>query len=180
MRSAIDTVFGDATSSETVDLQRLAAAVVASRWTTVLAGGPGTGKTYTVARILAVLQAVHGGSLRVGLCAPTGRAAAQLQASVSPGGSAGLDPTLITGAGALHAVTVHSLLGWYPGSNPRFGRGHTLPHDVIVVDETSMLSMTAMSRVLDAARPDARVIFVGDPHQLALSLIHISEPTRPY
>lgn len=167
LRSAIDTVFGDVTSSETVDLQRLAAAVVASRWTTVLAGGPGTGKTYTVARILAVLQIVHGGSLRVGLCAPTGRAAAQLQASVSPGGSAGLDPTLITGAGALHAVTVHSLLGWYPGSNPRFGRGHTLPHDVIVVDETSMLSMTAMSRVLDAARPDARVIFVGDPHQLA-------------
>ncbi|MCK8614214.1 exodeoxyribonuclease V subunit alpha [Gordonia sp. C13] len=139
-------------------LQKLAAAVAATRWTTVLAGGPGTGKTYTVARILAVLDRLQGPGLRIGLCAPTGRAAAQLQASVEA------ESTLPVTA---HAVTLHSLLSWRPGSNPRYGRGRTLPHDVIVVDETSMLSMTAMSRLLDAVRPDARVVFVGDPHQLA-------------
>ncbi|MBR7193305.1 MULTISPECIES: exodeoxyribonuclease V subunit alpha [unclassified Gordonia (in: high G+C Gram-positive bacteria)] len=155
LRAAIAAVY---TSPEDGHLQKLAAVVAATRWTTVLAGGPGTGKTYTVARILAVLDALQGPGLRIGLCAPTGRAAAQLQASVEA------ESTVPVTA---HAVTLHSLLGWRPGANPRYGRGRTLPHDVIVVDETSMLSMTAMSRLLDAVRPDARVIFVGDPHQLA-------------
>ncbi|WP_055475407.1 exodeoxyribonuclease V subunit alpha [Gordonia sp. HS-NH1] len=155
LRAAIAAVY---TSPEDGRLQKLAAAVAATRWTTVLAGGPGTGKTYTVARILAVLDALQGPGLRIGLCAPTGRAAAQLQASVEA------ESTVPVTA---HAITLHSLLGWRPGANPRYGRGRTLPHDVIVVDETSMLSMTAMSRLLDAVRPDARVIFVGDPHQLA-------------
>lgn len=155
LRAAIAAVY---TSPEDGHLQKLAAAVAATRWTTVLAGGPGTGKTYTVARILAVLDALQGPGLRIGLCAPTGRAAAQLQASVEA------ESTVPVTA---HAVTLHSLLGWRPGANPRYGRGRTLAHDVIVVDETSMLSMTAMSRLLDAVRPDARVIFVGDPHQLA-------------
>lgn len=155
LRAAIAAVY---TSPEDGHLQKLAAAVAATRWTTVLAGGPGTGKTYTVARILAVLDALQGPGLRIGLCAPTGRAAAQLQASVEA------ESTVPVTA---HAVTLHSLLGWRPGANPRYGRGRTLPHDVIVVDETSMLSMTALSRLLDAVRPDARVIFVGDPHQLA-------------
>lgn len=155
LRAAIAAVY---TSPEDGHLQKLAAAVAATRWTTVLAGGPGTGKTYTVARILAVLDALQGPGLRIGLCAPTGRAAAQLQASAEA------ESTVPVTA---HAVTLHSLLGWRPGANPRYGRGRTLPHDVIVVDETSMLSMTAMSRLLDAVRPDARVIFVGDPHQLA-------------
>ncbi len=155
LREAIAAVYS---SPDDGALQKLAAAVAATRWTTVLAGGPGTGKTYTVARILAVLDRLQGPGLRIGLCAPTGRAAAQLQASVEA------ESTLPVTA---HAVTLHSLLGWRPGSNPRYGRGRTLPHDVIVVDETSMLSMTAMSRLLDAVRPDARVVFVGDPHQLA-------------
>lgn len=155
LREAVAAVYS---SPDDGALQKLAAAVAATRWTTVLAGGPGTGKTYTVARILAVLDRLQGPGLRIGLCAPTGRAAAQLQASVEA------ESTLPVTA---HAVTLHSLLGWRPGSNPRYGRGRTLPHDVIVVDETSMLSMTAMSRLLDAVRPDARVVFVGDPHQLA-------------
>jgi exodeoxyribonuclease V alpha subunit len=137
--------------------QRLAGFVAAGRWITVLAGGPGTGKTFTVARILATLEHLSEHRLRIGLCAPTGRAAAQLESSVA---SYRRDTTPI------RAVTVHSLLGWRPGANPRYNRTNTLPHDVVVVDETSMLSMTAMSYVLDAIRPDARIIFVGDPHQL--------------
>ncbi|MBD0862671.1 exodeoxyribonuclease V subunit alpha [Gordonia sp. zg691] len=165
LRSAIASVYS---SPDDGIRQKLAAAVAATRWTTVLAGGPGTGKTYTVARILAVLDVLHGPGLRVGLCAPTGRAAAQLQASVEAESvQAGSTPSASPSAVTAHAVTLHSLLGWRPGSNPRYGRGRTLPHDVIIVDETSMLSMTAMSRLLDAVRPDARVVFVGDPHQLA-------------
>ena len=137
--------------------QRLAGFVAAGRWITVLAGGPGTGKTFTVARILATLERLSDHRLRIGLCAPTGRAAAQLQSSVA---------SYRTDATPIRAVTVHSLLSWRPGANPRYNRTNTLPHDVVVVDETSMLSMTAMSYVLDAIRPDARIIFVGDPHQL--------------
>ncbi|MFW0785046.1 exodeoxyribonuclease V subunit alpha [Gordonia sp. CPCC 206044] len=156
-RHAVDDVFGPA-RTDTVDLQRVAASMAAVSATVVVAGGPGTGKTYTVARILAVLDRLSGGTARIGLCAPTGRAAAQLQAAVSA------DPAAPS---SVRAVTVHSLLGWRPGSQPRYGRGNRLPYDVVVVDETSMLSMTAMSRLLDAVRPDTRVILVGDPHQLA-------------
>ncbi|NDZ95576.1 exodeoxyribonuclease V subunit alpha [Streptomyces sp. SID6673] len=155
--SAVDAVFGPAGPGD-ADLQRIAAEMAAVSWTLVVAGGPGTGKTYTVARILAVLDRLAGGGARIGLCAPTGRAAAQLQAAVSADDAA---------PRSVRAVTVHSLLGWRPGAAPRFGRGNKLPHDVVVVDETSMLSMTAMSKLLDAVRPDARVILVGDPHQLA-------------
>ncbi|AZG44642.1 exodeoxyribonuclease V subunit alpha [Gordonia insulae] len=155
--AAVDDVFGRRPPGE-VDLQRVAAQMAAISWTVVVAGGPGTGKTYTVARILAVLDRLAGGSARIGLCAPTGRAAAQLQAAVSADDAA---------PSSVRAVTVHSLLGWRPGATPRYGRGNRLPYDVVVVDETSMLSMTAMSKLLDAVRPDTRVILVGDPHQLA-------------
>ncbi|MFT4041732.1 MAG: exodeoxyribonuclease V subunit alpha [Gordonia sp. (in: high G+C Gram-positive bacteria)] len=155
LEAAIDEVFSDGVVAPR---QRIAAALAARRWTTILAGGPGTGKTYTVARILAVLDRLAGGGLRIGMCAPTGRAAAQLQASVLADGSL---------PGTTHAVTLHRLLGWRPGSAPRHGRSNRLAHDVIVVDETSMLSMTAMSRLLDAIRADTRLILVGDPHQLA-------------
>lgn len=155
--AAVEEVFGPAAPGA-VDLQRLAAQMAAVSWTLVVAGGPGTGKTYTVARILSVLDRLSGGSMRIGLCAPTGRAAAQLQAAVSADDAA---------PPSVRAVTVHSLLGWRPGSTPRYGRGNKLPYDVVVVDETSMLSMTAMSKLLAAVRPDTRVILVGDPHQLA-------------
>lgn len=153
---AVDEIFGPQTEANA--LQRLAARIAAVSSTLVVAGGPGTGKTYTVARIIAVLDQLAGGTARIGLCAPTGRAAAQLQAAV---GASGVAPP------SVRAVTVHSMLGWRPGATPRFGRGNTLAHDVIVVDETSMLSMTAMSALLDAVRPDSRLILVGDPHQLA-------------
>ena len=66
-------------------------------------------------------------------------------------------------------MTLHKLLGWRPGSSSRFrhNRGDRLPHDVVVVDETSMVSLTMMARLLEAVRPDARLILVGDPDQLA-------------
>ena len=79
--------------------------------------------------------------------------------------------TLLTGEAltGLHATTLHRLLGSRPDTSARFrhNRGNRLPHDVIVVDETSMVSLTMMARLLEAVRPDARLILVGDPDQLA-------------
>ena len=95
---------------------------------------------------------------RIALAAPTGKAAARLQEAVRDAGVDDL-PT---------ASTLHRLLGWQPGrSRFRHDRYDRLPYDVIVVDETSMVSLTMMARLLDAVRPDARLVLVGDPDQLA-------------
>ena len=138
------------------DRQRVAAALAVTRWTSVVAGGPGTGKTYTVARILQLLQE-QSPHLRIALAAPTGKAAARLQ---EQGNAQGVD---------VPAVTLHRLLGWRPDSATRFRHDadDRLPHDVVVVDETSMVSLTMMARLLEAVRPDARLVLVGDPDQLA-------------
>ncbi|CAA9318219.1 MAG: Exodeoxyribonuclease V alpha chain [uncultured Frankineae bacterium] len=156
VRAGLDRLFGTASAP---DRQRIAVAMAATRWTTVLAGGPGTGKTTTVARVLALL---HGPEVRIALAAPTGKAAARLQESVREQASGLGLPADLT------AVTLHRLLGWRPDSRTRFrhDRHDRLPYDVVVVDETSMVSLTMMARLLEAMRPDARLLLVGDPDQL--------------
>lgn len=157
--------------------QRLAAEVAVGRWTTVLGGGPGTGKTTTVAALLAVLHEQHeqggqhgqsGPRLRVALAAPTGKAAARLEEAIHQATArfGDADRALV---GVPTASTLHRLLGSRPGERTRFhhDRDNRLPHDVVVVDESSMLSLTMMARLLEAVRPDARLILVGDPDQLA-------------
>jgi exodeoxyribonuclease V alpha subunit len=148
--------------------QRLAAQVAASTWTTVLGGGPGTGKTTTVARVLALLLDQPTPPLRVALAAPTGKAAARLQAAVQTEARsfAERDRHQLP---SLAASTLHRLLGWVPGGGTRFrhNRDNRLPFDVVVVDETSMVSLTMMARLLEALSPDTRLILVGDPDQLA-------------
>ncbi len=151
--------------------QRAAARMAATRWTTVVCGGPGTGKTTTVARLLALLLDQDGPVPRVALAAPTGKAAARLQEAVQRE-SAALDPAdqaRLAAAGPLTASTLHRLLGTQPGGGSRFRyhRGHRLPFDVVVVDETSMVSLTLMARLIEAIRDDTRLILVGDPDQLA-------------
>ncbi|WP_296377898.1 MULTISPECIES: exodeoxyribonuclease V subunit alpha [unclassified Pseudonocardia] len=144
--------------------QRLAAAVGTLRRVTVLAGGPGTGKTTTVARLLAVIAEQPGPPPRIALAAPTGKAAARLQEAVAgelatPGVSGDLRVP--------EASTLHRLLGWRPGGRYRYDHTQRLPFDVVVVDETSMVSLTMMARLLDAVRPTSRLVLVGDPDQLA-------------
>ncbi|MEV6099721.1 exodeoxyribonuclease V subunit alpha [Nocardia sp. NPDC051981] len=168
VRRELDRLFPDhAGPGEPPDRQRLAAALATTQWTTVIAGGPGTGKTHTIARVLALLvahqRAVPGApALRIALAAPTGKAAARMQESVrEQAGEIGLPE--------LTAATLHRLLGWQRGGAGRFKHNefNRLPYDVIVVDETSMVSLTMMSRLLPAVRPDARLVLVGDPDQLA-------------
>lgn len=152
--------------------QRAAAEIAVSQAVTVLTGGPGTGKTTTVARLLALLAEHADASgttrLRVAMAAPTGKAAARLSEAVATevGKLDAVDRQRLSG---MQAVTLHRLLGSRPDSSVRFRhhRGNRLPHDVIVVDETSMVSLTMMARLLEAVRPDARLILVGDADQLA-------------
>jgi exodeoxyribonuclease V alpha subunit len=152
--------------------QRLAAEIVLSQAVTVLTGGPGTGKTTTVARLLALLTeqaaAAGGSGLRIAMAAPTGKAAARLSEAVATE-VAKLDAADRARLAGLESTTLHRLLGSRPETSVRFRhhRGNPLPHDVIVVDETSMVSLTMMARLLEAVRPEARLILVGDPDQLA-------------
>ena len=168
LAAGLDRVF----PAQGYDEQRGAARIALSQWMTVLTGGPGTGKTTTVAALLALLaeQAELTGRARprIALAAPTGKAAARLQEAVQIEidklGSA--DSARLSG---LHATTLHRLLGYRPDSSSRFRhhRGNRLPYDVIVVDETSMVSLTMMARLLEAVRTDTRLVSVGDPDQLA-------------
>jgi exodeoxyribonuclease V alpha subunit len=161
-------------AGETDGRQCLAAGAAVLRRLAIVAGGPGTGKTTTVARIVALLaeQAAAAGAAAplVGLAAPTGKAAARLEQAVHEE-AAGLrvDPSIRGVLVGLEASTLHRLLGWRPDSQSRFRhhRGQRLPHDVVIVDETSMVSLSLMARLVEAVRPDARLILVGDPGQLA-------------
>ncbi len=149
-----------------------AAAAVLCRFA-VVAGGPGTGKTTTVARIVALLaeqaQAAGAAPPLVALAAPTGKAAARLGEAVREQADAlAVDGGVRAYLRALEASTLHRLLGWLPGSHSRFRhhRGNRLPHDVVIVDETSMVSLSLMARLVEAVRPEARLVLVGDPGQL--------------
>lgn len=156
--------------------QRGAAELALTRALTVLTGGPGTGKTTTVARLLALLaeqaeldrRPGSPATLRIALAAPTGKAAARLLEAVQLEVDA-LSPADRDRLPTLTATTLHRLLGNRPGTSSRFrhNRDNRLPHDVIVVDETSMVSLTMMARLLEAVRPDSRLVLVGDPDQLA-------------
>ena len=160
LRADLDDLFAD-------EHQRQAAAVAALSRVSVIAGGPGTGKTTTIARLLTVLRRQRP-ELRIALAAPTGKAAARLEEAVHSAG----DPLTDADRAALaqlSASTVHRLLGRRPGVSSRFrhDRDNRLPYDVVVVDECSMVSLTLMARLLEALAPATRLVLVGDPDQLA-------------
>jgi exodeoxyribonuclease V alpha subunit len=150
--------------------QRAAAEASARRWTSVITGGPGTGKTTTLARLLAVLADQSEVPLRIALAAPTGKAAARMSQALTRAAGEDTFPEAERPAVAgLTASTLHRMLGFRPDNHSRFRhhRGNRLPHDVVVVDEASMISLTLMARLIEAIRPDARLILLGDADQLA-------------
>ena len=125
---------------------------------TVVCGGPGTGKTWTIAQLVAAERARRPGA-RIGLAAPTGKAAARLTAALHDA---------LPGAERLpQAVTLHRLLGFGGGDRaPRHGAAHPLPLDLVVVDEASMVDLALFAKLVAALRDETRLVLVGDPGQL--------------
>ncbi len=154
------------------DWPRIACALAARGAFTVITGGPGTGKTTTVVRLLGLLQTLHlrdhAQPLRIRLAAPTGKAAARLNASIAAQ-LARLDVDAATRAAIpAEVATLHRLLGARPDTRRfRHDRTHPLHLDVLVIDEASMIDLEMMSAVLAALPPSARLVLLGDKDQLS-------------
>ncbi len=132
---------------------------------TLLTGGPGTGKTWTAARLLSYLQRVSRVSLRMAAAAPTGKAAARLTASLREHSS--LLQSMSPQGTDVEAQTLHRLLGVYPyRAEPRHGLRRPLPVDVLLLDEASMVDLPILLLVLRALPNTARLVLLGDADQL--------------
>ena len=148
------------------DWQKVACALAARRRLTLITGGPGTGKTTTVVKLLALLQAARGRSgdaLRVALAAPTGKAAARLTESIASA-LQGL-PQSLRPALPDKAVTLHKLLQVRPAHEAR--PPAPVLADLVIVDEASMIDLEMMARLLAAVPPQASLVLLGDKDQLA-------------
>lgn len=138
----------------------------------LVVGGPGTGKTFSITRLLAALLGARP-ELVISLAAPTGKAAVRMREAIREGVSLGATPPLAVPApisealGALEASTLHRLLGVRPDGSARHDARNPLPADVVVVDEVSMIDLTLMRRLVEAVREDARLVLLGDRDQLA-------------
>jgi len=151
------------------DRQRQAALTALRRGFSVISGGPGTGKTTTVVRILGLLLEQTGGErMRIAMAAPTGKAAARLASSI-----ASLRESLPCTEEVKHTVpsqvtTIHRLLGTIPNSTGfRHNARNPLPYDAVIVDEASMVDLPLMTALVTALMPQARLILIGDRDQLA-------------
>lgn len=167
MRAAgdvLNSLFGD----QPENWQKIAAAVALTRKTAVISGGPGTGKTTTVAKLLAALIRLNPGALRIQLAAPTGKAAARLTESLGRA----LQELVVSDEERrrfpAEATTLHRLLGAQPDTQRlRYHAGNPLHLDVLVVDEASMVDLSMMAKLIAALPAHARVVFLGDRDQLA-------------
>ncbi|WP_029684440.1 exodeoxyribonuclease V subunit alpha [Tatumella saanichensis] len=164
VRQVLDRLFG----AEGDNGQKVAAAVALTRQYSVISGGPGTGKTTTVARLLAALLLLEPTALRIRMAAPTGKAAARLTESLGKALQALPVDASLKARFPAEATTLHRLLGARPATRKlRYHAGNPLHLDVLVVDEASMVDLTMMAALTAALPPHARVIFLGDRDQLA-------------
>ena len=180
VRQWLDVLFDRPPEGGGPDWQKVACAIALRGKVAIITGGPGTGKTYTVASLLTLLFAVspQPEQLRIALAAPTGKAAARLKQSIDQalaglaekvGAAAGNALPLLTLAQRMGAArTLHSLLGARPGTRAfAHHAGNQLDVDVLIVDEASMVHLEMMASVLDALPPSAILILLGDKDQLA-------------
>lgn len=165
------TTVSAATASAGIDWQRIACALAARSHLTLLTGGPGTGKTTTVIRMLGLLQSLAmtaGPPLRIRLAAPTGKAAARLTESIGNHIEALPVSADIRAQIPAEVTTLHRLLGRRPGSRQfRHHRHNPLHADLVVVDEASMVDLEMMASLLDALGAQTRLVLIGDKDQLA-------------
>ena len=156
------------------NLQRRAAGIALTSRFSVIAGGPGTGKTHTIAAMLSALAGIDKPFPSVALAAPTGKAAARLgEAMTNEANRSSQDGKLVHDGSvqdrllSVEASTIHRLLGYHPARGRfRHDRDNRLPHDLVIIDEMSMVSLPLAARLLAAVRDDATVVLVGDPYQL--------------
>ncbi|WP_137174343.1 exodeoxyribonuclease V subunit alpha [Massilia sp. HP4] len=176
VRAWLDKLFVASPDVARPDWQKLACAVAVRGKVAIITGGPGTGKTYTVARLLALLFATapDADRKRVALAAPTGKAAARLKQSIDKAlgelaDRVGDELPLRTLTGRMGAArTLHSLLGARPDTRAfAHHRGNQLDVDVLIVDEASMVHLEMMASLLEALPPEATLILLGDKDQLA-------------
>jgi exodeoxyribonuclease V alpha subunit len=156
------------TPTSDIDWQREAARMAVEQNFSIITGGPGTGKTTTVVKILAVLQTLATQPLHIALAAPTGKAAMRLQESIGANKMSLPCSDTIKSLIPETVTTLHRLLG-AKSASPYFKHHahHLLVHDLVVVDEASMVDLALMSKLLEALKPSARLILLGDKDQLA-------------
>ncbi|KPH92028.1 exonuclease V subunit alpha [Pseudoalteromonas undina] len=153
-----------------IDWQKVACAIAATKGFSVITGGPGTGKTTTVTKLLAILQSLYQAApLSIKLVAPTGKAAARLTESIL-GAKNKLSeiPDDINALIPQSAQTIHRLLGVKPFTNKfRHDKSNPLHVDVLIIDEASMVDLSLMAKLIEALPDHARLILLGDKDQLA-------------
>lgn len=149
--------------------QKMAGVAALHQKLTIITGGPGTGKTYTVLRLLAMLlEQSKERTLRIAIAAPTGKAANRVRESVVKGLGDLNIPEELKQRIPMETQTLHRLLGVrYRSASFRHNKQHPLPYDIIIVDEASMIDVGLMAKLLDALPESARLILLGDKYQLA-------------
>ena len=154
---------------ESPDWQAVAAAAAVRSRFCVISGGPGTGKTTTVVKIIALLlEQAKGSRMRIGLGAPTGKAAARLKESIYKAGKELEERTTVADSIPSDVATIQRLLGVIPDScRFRHNSDNPLPFEVIVIDEASMVPLALMAKLVEALAPGSRLILLGDRDQLA-------------
>lgn len=161
-------------SDNDIDWQRRAAINVAQQRFSIITGGPGTGKTTTVLKVLAILQTLQAYGLSIGMAAPTGKAAMRLQESLADGKNKQDDnkqdifSEQVKQSIPTDVSTIHRLLGAKRDSVYfKHHANNPLVYDVVVIDEASMVDLSLMSKLIDALKPSAQLILLGDKDQLS-------------